>query len=177
MRASGRASEIGYGVKLPAIFATAAAATATAPAAAATAAAATATAAAATAAEAAAAATTVAAAAAATEAATTAAATATEAATTATAGTRGALVRFIHTNCAAIQFLTVHFRHRGRSGCVVLERHETESAGATRLSVNDDLDLIQLSEALEPTTKAIVGGVPAQAAYEQFLGHLFITLL
>jgi hypothetical protein len=144
----------------PAAASAAAAATASA----ATASTAAATATAATAAAAAAAATSAATVAASSEAAT--AAASTEAAAAAATATRRALLRFVDAQGTTVELRPVHLLDGGGGCAVVQERHEAKAAGAASLAIGDDLDVIDLAEALECPAKGGVVGIPAQAAHE-----------
>lgn len=139
-------------VPLPAVAAAATAAAATTTAAASTAAAASAAATTATAVE---------------------APTAAAVATTAAAAAAGlTFVGFVHADGAAVKLGTIHLSHRGGRRCVVGKRNESESAGPTRLSVRDDLGIVELTKALECDTETLVVRTPAKTTYEQPLGHL-----
>jgi hypothetical protein len=151
-----------------------------------TTAAATATAAATTAATASAAATTtattiaIAASAATTTVATTAAgsttaATAAAATTTATATATRSLLRLIDVERAAVEHGTVHLLHRLLSVGFAAEGNETEAAAATRITVIDDLGVLDRAELLKSGSESLIIGVPAEAAHKKLLRHVFLS--
>ncbi len=92
--------------------------------------------------------------------------------TTATATTGLPLVGFVHADGAAVELGAIHLCRRGSRRCVVSERNEPESTGPTGLAVCDDLGIVELAEALEGSTETFVVRTPAEATYEQSLGHL-----
>jgi hypothetical protein len=102
-------------------------------------------------------------------AATTFAAAATAAGTAATAAF--ALLSFVDLNGASIELLAVHALHGVHRIFRIGKRDETEPAGAVGLTILDHLGLNHFTELLKRTPEPLVGGVPAQTSYEQFLGH------
>jgi hypothetical protein len=114
-----------------------------------------------------AAATTAAVATAAATAATTATTTATTAITAATAAaTRGTIVRLIDSDRTTVEVLPVHFLHGRLGRCRILEGYETEAARTPCVAIQDHFDFVQLAKTLESAAQTVIGGVPAEAAYE-----------
>ena len=85
-----------------------------------------------------------------------------------------AFMGLVHADGAAVELGAVHLCHCGGRRCFVSKSNETESAGPTRLAVRDDLGIIELAEALEGDTETLVVRTPAEATYEQSLGHLSV---
>jgi hypothetical protein len=169
---------------LPAIAATATAATTAATAtttavavvAAAAATAVVATAAAAAVATTAATVTTTTATAAATVAAATTAATEAAATTTATAAALLALFGFVHAERAAVQGAAVHALDRLGGFFGSAHGHEREAAGATGLAVRDQVDITYRSELLERSTDAISIGIERKISNIQTSVHRLLDL-
>jgi hypothetical protein len=102
-----------------------------------------------------------------------AAATATAAATSTTAASAtAALLRFVDVERAAIEHRPVHFLHRLLRVGFAAEGNETEAAAATRITVIDDLGVLDRTELLERSSEPMVIGVPAEAAHKKLLRHL-----
>ena len=110
---------------------------------------------------AAAAATTVAAAAAAT----------TVATATAAAAATFTLFGFIDVECPAVQDRTVHLFRRLLSVSLLLEGHESEATATTRLTVINDLCILDGAELFERRAKSLIVGAPAEAANKKLFSH------
>lgn len=109
-----------------------------------------------------------------TAAATTVAATVTTATATATA-TTATLLRLVDIERAPVEHRTVHLLHRLLSVGFAAEGNETEAAAATRITVIDDLGVLDRTELLERSSESLVIGVPAEAAHKKLLRHVFLS--
>lgn len=99
-------------------------------------------------------------------------ATTTTAAAAATTAAAAALLRLVHVERAPVEHRTVHLLHRLLSVGFAAEGNETEAAAATRITVIDDLGVLDRTELLERSSEPMVIGVPAEAAHKKLLRHL-----
>lgn len=91
---------------------------------------------------------------------------------TATAtGPRFFLLGLVHLKRAAIQFLVIHLGNSLVRTDRIGECHESKSAGASAVAFGRQKDILDIAEFGKRVAQSVLGRVPAQSAYKQFLSH------
>lgn len=104
----------------------------------------------------------------------TAASAAVTSASTATAAS-AAILCFINADSAAVELLAVHILNGNLGISRRLEGHETKPPGTPGISIDDDLGLYDGAKLFECVPKTLIGRIPAQATYKNFIGHSLLT--